>query len=83
MAERAAAASGRDLLPPLAGYVAKVAGAAYKITDADIAALQAAGRSEDEIFEVTVAAAVGAALQCLEAGMRAVGEGTQHAADDS
>jgi DNA-binding response OmpR family regulator len=35
--------------------------ASYRITDADIARLLAE-HSEDEVFEVTVAAAVGAAL---------------------
>jgi len=57
-----------------------VAAGAYRITDADVAGLKAAGRSEDEIFEVTVAAAVGAALRSLGAGMRAVRGGPQDAA---
>jgi hypothetical protein len=71
-AERAAAASGDTVLPPLGAYVAKVHGAAYRITDADVGALRAAGCSEEQIFEVTVAAAVGAALRGLEAGLRAM-----------
>jgi len=72
LAERAAAASAVAVPPPLDAYVAKVDGAAYRITDADVAALKSAGCSEDEIFEVTVAAAVGAALRGLEAGLRAM-----------
>ena len=77
---RAAAASADGLPAPLGAYVAKVSEAAYRITDADVAALTAAGCSEDEIFEVTVAAAVGAALRRLEAGMRAAGGGSGDAA---
>jgi hypothetical protein len=80
LAERVAAASADGVPPPLDAYVAKVGGAAYRITDADVAALKAAGRSEDEIFEVTVAAAVGAALRGLDAGMRAMREGSEDAA---
>ena len=80
MAERAAAASADGVPPPLDAYVAKVDGAAYRITDADVAALQAAGCSEEEIFEVTVAAAVGAALRGLDAGMRAMRGGSEDAA---
>ncbi len=40
------------------------------MTDADVEALKAAGLSEDEIFEATVAAAVGAGLARFEAGLR-------------
>jgi alkylhydroperoxidase family enzyme len=43
--------------------------ASYKITDTDIDRLTAAGYTEDQIFEVTVAAAVGAALSCFDAGL--------------
>jgi len=75
-AERAAAASGDAVPPPLEAYVAKVRGAAYRITDADVAALKAAGCSEEKIFEVTVAAAVGTALRGLEAGLDAMRGGS-------
>jgi hypothetical protein len=37
-----------------------------------LARLSAAGLSDDDIFEITVAAAGGAALRRLDAGMRAV-----------
>jgi len=57
---------------PLAGYVDKVRRHAYQVTDADVAALQQAGHSDDNLFEVTVAAAVGAALYRLERGLAAV-----------
>jgi hypothetical protein len=44
----------------------------YGITDTDFAMLTAAGLSDDAVFEITIAAAVGAALERLDAGMRAV-----------
>jgi alkylhydroperoxidase family enzyme len=63
----------RDGVPPaLTHYVDTVAGHAYRVTDADVAALQAAGFSDDSIFEITVATAVGAALHRLDRGMAAL-----------
>jgi alkylhydroperoxidase family enzyme len=50
----------------LRDYVAKVAQHAYKVTDEDVEALKQAGYSEDQIYEITAAAAVGAALKRLE-----------------
>jgi hypothetical protein len=73
-AARAAAYAGEGLPPPLAAYVASGDSASYRITDGDIAALLAAGHSEDAVFELTVAAAIGAAARSLEAGLRAVRE---------
>lgn len=58
--------------PPLASYVDKVATRADTVTDADVAALAQAGYSEDAIFEITVSAAVGAALSRLERGLAAL-----------
>ena len=69
---RRAAGAGAELSAPWSSYVAKVRESSYTITDADVAALKAAGRSEEEIFEVTVAAATGAALHRLERGLRAL-----------
>jgi alkylhydroperoxidase family enzyme len=70
---RAAAASGRPLPEPWASYAAAVRDAAYQIPDADVGRLTAAGHTEAEIFEVTVAAATGAALHGFDAGRRAAG----------
>jgi alkylhydroperoxidase family enzyme len=50
----------------LTSYVDKVSRAAYKVTDRDIAALVQAGLSENQIFELTVVTAVGAALGRFE-----------------
>jgi hypothetical protein len=61
-----------NLPAPLTHYVDTVARHAYKVTDADVAALQRAGQSDDSLFEITVAAAVGAALHRLDRGMAAL-----------
>ena len=62
----------RDALPAaLASYVDKVARHAYKVTDAEVESLQAS-HSDDALFELTVAATVGAALHRLERGMAAL-----------
>jgi alkylhydroperoxidase family enzyme len=48
-------------------YLAKVRERAYAVTDADVDGLKNAGVSEDEIFEQTVAAAIGEGLRRLDA----------------
>jgi hypothetical protein len=58
-----------DLRP----YVDKVARHAYKVTDADVDRLREGGYSEDAIFELTLAAALGAARARLTAGVDAMG----------
>ena len=54
-------------------YLDKVRGEAHTVTDEDVEALKAAGHSEDEIFEQTVSAAVGAGLERVDAGLQALG----------
>lgn len=77
-AARAAAIGGHPLseggaLPEgLAAYVETVARHAYRVTDEQVAALLAAGYSEDAVFEVTVSAALGAGLARLERGLAAL-----------
>lgn len=72
-AELRRAAMRRRTVPPLlAPYVDKVALHAYKVTDEDVAELHRAGHTDDALFEITVAAAVGAALHRLERGMAAL-----------
>ena len=65
---RRAAATGDGGAEPWLSYAALVRDASHRVTDADIARLRAAGHTEDEIFEITVAAAVGAALRSFDAG---------------
>jgi hypothetical protein len=63
----------RDGVPiELQRYVDTVARHAYKVTDSDLQALQRFGQSEDALFEITVAAAVGAALHRLDRGLAAL-----------
>jgi alkylhydroperoxidase family enzyme len=71
-AVRRAAAGGGEVPAALQSYIDKVSRHAYKVTDEDIAALRAAGYSEDQIFELTVSCAVGAGLRRREAGLRAI-----------
>ena len=70
--EQAAGSGGRNLPPALAQYVNTVARHAYKVTDEDVSRLQQAGHSDDALFEVTVSAALGAALGRLERGLAAL-----------
>jgi alkylhydroperoxidase family enzyme len=58
--------------PRLEGYLAKVRGAAYTVTDDDVRALKEAGVTEDEIFEQTVAAAVSEGLRRWDAAERVI-----------
>jgi alkylhydroperoxidase family enzyme len=71
---RAAAYQGDELPPQLLQYVAKVRGESHRITDADVQALLAAGYSQDAVFEMTVAASLGAAMERLDAGLRLLRE---------
>ena len=73
---RSAAASGGSLPEPWPSYAARVRDHSYRVTGTDIERLTAAGHSEDEIFEITVSAAVGAALLSLaRRGARDTGSG--------
>jgi alkylhydroperoxidase family enzyme len=59
--------------PELASYLEKVRARAYAVTDADVEGLKAAGLSEDEIFEQTVAAAISEGLRRLDAAAAVTG----------
>jgi alkylhydroperoxidase family enzyme len=54
-------------------YLAKVRERAYTVVDADVDALKDAGFSEDEIFERTVAVAIGEGLRRLDRAQEAIG----------
>lgn len=64
-------------LPPprdaLSGYLAKVRDRAYTVTDADVAALQDAGISQDEIFAQSVGVAVREGLRRLDRAREVLG----------
>lgn len=64
-----------DGVPPeLAGFVDRVALEADRIADDEVARLQATGWSEDQLFEVITATALGASEARYEVGMRALEE---------
>ena len=66
----------RVAIPPeLEAYIDKVTLYAYKVTDEDIAELKALGYTEDELFEITISAALGAGQTRLECGLTALKEG--------
>jgi alkylhydroperoxidase family enzyme len=56
----------------LLDYVNKVILHAYKITDEDVLKLKKAGYSEDNIFEITLCAGMGASLARFERGILAL-----------
>jgi alkylhydroperoxidase family enzyme len=59
--------------PELAAYLEQVRTRAYTVTDTDVENLKAAGLSEDEIFEQTVAAAISEGLRRLDAASAVIG----------
>jgi alkylhydroperoxidase family enzyme len=59
--------------PELAGYLEKVRDRAYAVTDREVEELKAAGLSEDEIFEQTVAAAIVEGLRRLDRAAEVIG----------
>jgi alkylhydroperoxidase family enzyme len=54
-------------------YLEKVRTRAYTVTDGDVELLRAAGLTQDEIFEQTVAAAIGQGLRRLDAAAAVIG----------
>jgi alkylhydroperoxidase family enzyme len=71
---RRAAYCGEGLAEPLSGYVEKLRRHAYRVQDSDIERVHGAGYSEEQIFEVTVAAALGAGDARLRAGLSALNQ---------
>lgn len=68
---RQAAAEGRGLPAGLQPLVDKIHYHAYKVTDDDVARVQAA-LGDDRAFELVVSAAIGASWQRLRAGLAAL-----------
>jgi alkylhydroperoxidase family enzyme len=84
--QRRAAFDNARLPEAVSRLVEKVAKHAYKVTDADIAAVRAAGFTEDQIFELVVCAAIGRATRQYETALAALGaatERTEHAPRDT
>ena len=64
-------ASRKDVPAALEALARKIEEHAYRVTDEDIAAHKAQ-YTEDEIFEIIIAACVGSARDRLRAGLRAL-----------
>lgn len=71
---RDAAARAEGVPEPFSTYVDAIHRHAYRITDEVLAGLREVGASQDQVFEVTVSAAYGAARARFEAGLRALRE---------
>ena len=69
---RRIAADTRPAPDGMAPYLEKVRTQAFTITDGDVDSLKASGCSEDEIFEQTVAAAIGEGLRRLDRAREAI-----------
>jgi hypothetical protein len=70
---RHAAAERGELPPELRTLIDKIHNHAYRVTNEDIASLQAT-YSDDQLFEIIVSAALGASEHRLAAGLRALEE---------
>ena len=71
---RNAALSGSGVPAVAQTYTDKVRRHAYKVIDRDVEDLKAAGWSEDQIFELTIAIAMGEGLSRLDRAQRALAE---------
>lgn len=77
-AVRTAAIDADPLPDPLAQrYLETLRQHAYKLTDQDLAELARAGWTDDQVFELTITAAFGAAKRRLDAGLAALSEAVE------
>ncbi|WP_409437165.1 hypothetical protein [Mycobacterium sp. SMC-14] len=74
---RRAAYDNAGLEEPIGTLVDKVALRSYSVAEQDIAAVGAAGLSEDQIFEVVVCAAVGQATRQYTSALEALADATE------
>jgi alkylhydroperoxidase family enzyme len=88
-AERRAAFENSELTEPLRTLIGAVATQPTRITDEDVAKVEASGVSEDQIFELVVCAALGQATRQYETALDALAEaitgmtGSEDASKDS
>lgn len=74
---RRAAFENADLDEPIRTLIEKVANHAYRVTDEDVAAVRAAGLSEDQVFEIVICAAVGQASRQYTSALTALAGATE------
>jgi alkylhydroperoxidase family enzyme len=70
---RRAAFAGRADDPAVVRYLGVVRKHAYRVTDEEVDRLRKTGLDDDAVFELTVAAALGAAVARLRAGLSLLG----------
>lgn len=68
-ADRRAAFDNRDVPEAARGLIDKVTKNAWKVTDEDVAKAKQAGLSDDQVFELSVAAALGQSSRQLDAAL--------------
>ncbi|HEY8471137.1 MAG TPA: hypothetical protein VIL37_00680 [Natronosporangium sp.] len=78
---RARAFAGAGLAPPLGTLIDQVVRRPAQVSEADLAAVTAAGVTEDQLFELVICAAVGHASRLYDAGLAALAEATSERAD--
>ena len=74
---RRAAFENAGLGEPIATLIDRVAYHADSVTDEDVAAVRAAGLTEDQIFEIVVCAAIGQASRQYKSGLAALASATR------
>ena len=74
---RGAAFDNAGLSEPMRTLIEKVAHRADAVTDEDVAAVRAAGLSEDQIFEIVVCAAIGQADRHYKTALDALAMATE------
>ena len=67
-------AGGGEVPEVVCEFVAKIIARPWTVNDEDFTRLRAAGFSDDQLYELTLACALGAGLQRFEVGLRALGE---------
>lgn len=77
--ERRAAFENRDVQPAASALIDKVTKHAWKVTDEDVEAARRAGLSDDQVFELSVAAALGQSTRQLEVALAALDAATEPA----
>jgi alkylhydroperoxidase family enzyme len=70
--QRAAAFTNTGVPLAVQALIDKVVARPAEVTDADFGAAEAAGFSEDQLFELVIAAAVGQAARIYDAGLAAL-----------
>jgi hypothetical protein len=74
--QRARAYRNSDVPPPVDTLIGKVATRPGQVTDGDFDVAKAAGFSEDQLFELVIAAAIGQSARQFEAALAALAEAT-------